>query len=137
MSRPPGVSPERRTQITRRRAGVVVGVLALTGLVVGIVVGTASANGGGASKPSRAVVPAKSSTAVAERARAGVKTFLGPDGVESSAIIAENNRPGTSAWRIPVHHRKYIEGFADTTDAVQGEQVSLYVSTIARNFRII
>jgi len=116
-----------------------VGVLALAGLVVGIVVGTDSTNGGGARKATGAVVPAKSSTAGAQRARqrTAVKTFLGPDGVESSAVIAENNRPGTTAWRIPAHHRKYIEGFADTTDAVQGDQVSLYVSTIARSFRIV
>jgi hypothetical protein len=139
MSRPPGVSLPRQKQIIRRRAGVVIGVLALAGLVVGIVVGTDSAQGGGTLGHSGAAVPAKSGTAGAQRARrsTAVKTFLGPDGVESSAVIAENNRPGTSAWRIPVHHRKYIEGFADTTDAVQGEQVSLYVSTIARNFRII
>jgi hypothetical protein len=58
--------------------------------------------------------------------------------MESSAVIAENDRPGTASWRIPSRHRRgYIEGFAATTDAVEGQHVSVYVSTTARSFRIV
>jgi hypothetical protein len=138
MSRSFGVSLPPQKQITRRRAGVAVAVLALAGLVVGLVVATDSGQSVGGGRKEPGVVLQKSSTDGAQGARhsATVKTFLGPDGVESSAVIAENDRPGTTTWRIGVHHRRYIEGFADTTDAVEGQQVSLYVSTIARSFTV-
>lgn len=61
-------------------------------------------------------------------------TFSGPDGVESSAIVAENRRPGTTAWHITHQGPGLIEGFANTTYAAQGESVGLYVSTDARDF---
>ncbi|HTW07131.1 MAG TPA: N,N-dimethylformamidase beta subunit family domain-containing protein [Acidimicrobiales bacterium] len=71
------------------------------------------------------------------RPPAPLQTFLGPYGVESSAILAENERPGTTSWRI-THQAPsgFIEGFASTTYADAGQKVSLYVSTSARSFRV-
>ncbi|HTV12825.1 MAG TPA: N,N-dimethylformamidase beta subunit family domain-containing protein [Acidimicrobiales bacterium] len=66
------------------------------------------------------------------------RTFLGPYGVESSVVIAENNLPGTTAWQItPSKARGYIEGFADTTYAAAGGRVGLYISTSAPTYRVI
>jgi hypothetical protein len=62
---------------------------------------------------------------------------LGPLGsfYKSAAIIAENKRPGTNAWRIPHPGPHYgIEGFADRTSAHEGQHVRLFVSTGARRF---
>src|SRR5579875_4156236 len=42
-------------------------------------------------------------------------TFLGPYGVESSAVIAQNRLPGTTAWRIVGTPPGFIEGFANVT----------------------
>jgi hypothetical protein len=53
----------------------------------------------------------------------------GPDGMVSSATVAENRRPGTTAWRIAGQGPGGIHGFADHDYAQQGEVVGLYVTT--------
>jgi hypothetical protein len=66
------------------------------------------------------------------------RTFLGPYGAESSAIIAENKLPGTTAWRITSSHAKgYIEGFASTTYSEAGAKFGLFVSTTASSYRVV
>ena len=70
-------------------------------------------------------------------AKLAVSTFLGPDGVESSAIVAENQLLGTTAWQISGQPATgMIEGFANTTYAAAGQSVALYVSTTAPTFRV-
>jgi hypothetical protein len=65
-------------------------------------------------------------------------TWLGPDGVRSSAIIAQNQLPGTNDWRIDAgDDPTAIEGFADLTDATVGQDVKLYVTTTAPQFRAV
>src|SRR5258708_1810541 len=52
-------------------------------------------------------------------------------------VQRENARPGTTAWRIEgEQHRGNLEGYADAVSAVQGETVSLYVSTVAPSWRV-
>ncbi len=64
-------------------------------------------------------------------------TFLGPDGVQSTAVIAENRRPGTSAWMIqPGSGSGSIQGFANLNYAAAGQSVALYVSTTASEFQV-
>ena len=63
-------------------------------------------------------------------------TYLGPSGVVSSATVAENKRPGTSAWRITDQGPGSIAGFADLDYAAVGDTVHLYVSTTAATFRV-
>ena len=58
----------------------------------------------------------------------------GPDGRRASWVIAENNRLGTTAWKI-LHPKGRIAGFANRTYARQGQRVTLYVSTGAAAFR--
>lgn len=64
------------------------------------------------------------------------RTYLGPDGVESSAVIAENRLPGTTSWRITGANPPLIEGFANTAAAKPGQTVTLYVSTTAATFHV-
>jgi hypothetical protein len=47
------------------------------------------------------------------------------------AIVAENARPGTAAWRVDEAGRRRVEGYADTTSAQRGDTVTLFVSTAA------
>ena len=61
-------------------------------------------------------------------------TRPGPDGIEARWVIAENNRPGTTAWKIR-HPKGSIAGFASRTYARRGQRVTLYVTTAARTFR--
>lgn len=64
-------------------------------------------------------------------------TAVGPHGVTSQAIIAENAKPGTTAWQLlPEPATGYIEGFADTTYAAVGQTVTIYVSTSAPRFSV-
>ncbi len=63
---------------------------------------------------------------------------LGPDGVVSPSVVAENKLPGTTAWEIPPHSGPDgIEGFANLGDPTVGTQITLYVSTEATNFRVV
>jgi hypothetical protein len=66
-----------------------------------------------------------------------IRTFLGHDGVESTAVIAENKKPGTAVWRITSEGSGFVEGFAEENYAQQGEQVGLYVSTSHPSFQVI
>ena len=64
-------------------------------------------------------------------------TFLGPYGVESKAIIAQNQKPGTTAWELHPSGTGSIAGFANTTYASIGQTVTLYVTTTAPTFHVI
>jgi N,N-dimethylformamidase beta subunit-like, C-terminal len=66
----------------------------------------------------------------------GPKLSLGPDGVRSSAVVAENHKRGTTAWRITNNGPGFIEGFADHDYAAVGDTVGLYVSTDQQTFRV-
>ena len=63
-------------------------------------------------------------------------TFTGPAGVVSRAIVAENARTGTSAWRISAPNPTGIEGFADRVSVAPGGSVRLFVSTQAPLFHV-
>ena len=55
-------------------------------------------------------------------------TFPGPDGIEARWVVQENDRPGTTAWKI--HGRGAgVSGFAGQVYARPGQKVTLYVST--------
>ncbi len=51
--------------------------------------------------------------------------------------VAENNRPGTSAWRITeLGPADAIDGYADQQSVLPGQSFRLYVSTTATLFRV-
>ncbi len=51
--------------------------------------------------------------------------------------VAENKRPGTSAWRIPhLGAADAIDGYADQQSVLPGRSFRLYVSTTARSFQV-
>lgn len=65
-------------------------------------------------------------------------TFPGPDGQEASWVIAENRKPGTTAWKIAGEPATgTIEGFADQNYVRAGQSFGLYVSTTAPSFRVV
>jgi len=65
-------------------------------------------------------------------------TALGPNGVESSATIAENRLPGTSSWKISgAASPTAIQGFANLTYAREGQNVTLYVDSHVATYRAI
>src|SRR2546430_15407414 len=72
-----------------------------------------------APRPMRTVSPSPSSAA------------LGPGGVplragQAAWVIAENQKRGTRAWRIPPKTPTDIEGYADHVSAVADAHVTLY-----------
>jgi hypothetical protein len=62
--------------------------------------------------------------------------FTGSYGVESRAVIDENERRGTSAWHIVNQGPGMIVGFANLNYAQAGQVVGLYVSTDQPSFRV-
>ncbi len=115
----------------------VLAVVVVTGAVVAVVVG-----GGSGSPAGRATGPAHSGRPAAHRAdRADRKvlpaTAPGSDGVVARWVVAENARPGTTAWKIPPTTPAGIDGFAGLNYAAPGDTVPLYVSTTAPTFRVV
>ena len=89
--------------MARRKAmASVVTAAALAVLAIGA--GLAVAVGAG-----KAANPAAGGARRAGAAVSGPATFAGPDGREARWVIAENRRPGTTAWRISMYRRQVVE----------------------------
>jgi hypothetical protein len=84
----------------------------------------------------RASQPPASGQAGLRTVAPGPATFSGPDGVEARWVIEENDKPGTTAWKIHGSHGG-ISGFAGQVYARPGQQVTLYVSTTGPTFRAL
>ena len=61
---------------------------------------------------------------------------MGPEGVQASWVLRENQRPGTDDWKITGTPPGLITGFADRTYAAAGDTASLFVSTDAPRFHV-
>ena len=62
---------------------------------------------------------------------------LTPGPLYSAQIKAENQLPGTSAWRITGQQKTgMIEGFAKSSFSYDGDNLPLYISTLATSYRI-
>ena len=126
----------------RRLAVLVVAVI----VVVAALVAVDLSGGGGHGAPGegRLAAPETGRATTSSTAAGGQTTTSqpminltsnGPDGVTSAAIMAENSKPGTTAWRITNQPATgTIDGFADTTYATVGQTVGIYVSTSAPIF---
>ena len=125
--------PARSFFAPRRVVIVVVSVLLAAGAGVGAYLATA----GSGSSPHRGGPASRTVSDSKSHGAAPAATRPGPDGVESAAVMAENARPGTTAWQISSQGPAFIEGFADTTYAAAGDQVGLYVSTSAPSFHVV
>ena len=67
----------------------------------------------------------------------GTASFAGPAGVEAPWVIAENAKPGTTAWQISGPQSPTgIMGYANRVQASAGQSVTLYVSTQAATFHV-
>lgn len=137
---------DRHARVSSRRAPVVAAVAAV--LVAGIAVGVtrpwaSTRERATPARPGRHAAPAvaRGSPVPAGAADPGIDgpgTYLGPDGVEASWVVAQNRLQGTTAWRITgtASPGAAIEGFADRTAARAGQTVTFYVSTTAPTYRV-
>lgn len=71
-----------------------------------------------------------------KRGKSAPATFTGPDGVEARWVVKENDKPGTTAWKI-TGTAGGITGYASKVQAQEGQRVTLYVSTAAPTYRVI
>ena len=109
---------------------VTVGLLLIVALVT--LVGTAT--------PSTSTTTQDVSTTISTVATTEppLATWLGRDGVESNAIIAENQMPGTASWRIgPYVSPTIVQGFADRTYVADGQSINLYVTSQAPRYQVV
>ena len=104
--------------------------------VITLVAVTASCSFGQPSNAARSGQPTAGPPAVSAP-QATTRTSLGSSGVESTAIVAENKRPGTASWRIADQGKGVIQGFADKNYAAIGDTVGLRVSTDAPSFQVV
>ena len=87
-------------------------------------------------------LPAAACTASAQHgsagASAGTATSAPPRARAQPFPVQENQRPGTSAWRITdLGAPGAIDGYADQQSVLSGQAFRLYVSTTARSFRVM
>ncbi|MGH8989509.1 MAG: N,N-dimethylformamidase beta subunit family domain-containing protein [Acidimicrobiales bacterium] len=126
-----GLVGERRRRRRRRARGLAASLAAVAVAAAGIGFGLSQS---GAAAPT----PAATRGHPDPRRPQSPKPHLGPDGVVSPAIVAENRRPGTTSWEI-THQPATgsIQGWAGATQAVAGQTVGLYVTTTAPSFRVV
>ena len=102
--------------VTLKRRRRAVGVA----LVLAVALAAAACSGGAATPPHRSVTLSPSAVAAAQ-----------------PFPVAENKRPGTSAWRITdLGQAGAIDGYADQQSVLPGQSFRLYVSTTAKSFRV-
>jgi hypothetical protein len=56
--------------------------------------------------------------------------------VQASWVVAENKKPGTTAWQIPSSTPGTIAGYANQTSAQVGDDLTFYVTTSAARFTV-
>ena len=108
-------------------------IVALVGIAAIVLTGPRASQ---STRPKSAAGPAgtRTGTGTVAGAASGPATFAGPDGVQARWVIAENDKPGTTAWKIHGSHPG-ISGFASQVYARAGQRVTLYVSTTGPSFR--
>ncbi|MCU4186583.1 hypothetical protein K6U06_19620 [Acidiferrimicrobium sp. IK] len=133
----------RKERARRRHRRVVAALVAVAAITVGAAVGfgaLSSSDHRRANGPSHAAgAKTGNSASQATDAPQLTATSLGPFGVESAAIAAENQRPGTTAWQISADAAAHgtIDGFTDRNYVADGESFGLYVSTTAAKFHVV
>ena len=117
--------------VARRR---VVGPLALVGaLALAMAVLAPPAGPAGAS----AARAHKTAGKPSRKHKAVAPVFNGPNGPEARWVIAENKKPGTTAWLITgTQTTTGIMGYANMVQAQVGQRVTLFVSTEAPTYRV-
>ena len=129
--------PDRPGPIGRRtflrRALAAAGLPALAGVGYGI---DRLVSGADAPRPHRRARP---TTTTSTTAPVPLTTTL-PSGVTvptAAWVLLENARPGTLDWVVTGRQTpRSIEGFASTVSAVAGDDVMLFVNTVARSFHV-
>ena len=112
----------------RSPAGLVTVLLAVV-VVAGAVVGVVQLTGGG---QAQSQPRSKPRLLVSERQ-------VTPDGVTAAWVKAENAQPGSRGWNLEGTTNQApdaIEGYADHASAVEGDNVTLFVSTVAPTFHV-
>jgi hypothetical protein len=121
--------PITRNTLGTRRSRTI-SLLLFVAIATGVLV-LATTRSAGFGVQRAVIVPTTRSTHPSPPAQANLDTDA-----STSWVVAENEKPGTSKWRIPADAPTSIEGFADVVSAQRGDVVTLYVSTPASSFRV-
>src|SRR5439155_21877513 len=99
-------------------------------VAAGVAIGVDELQGSGTARPRPRARPRATVPPTAPR-------LVPADPLHAEWVAEENAKPGTTSWQIvgPAEGDA-IEGYASTVSAVQGDTVTLYVSTAARSFHV-
>jgi hypothetical protein len=113
-----------RTFLYRRLAAGAIGILLVAGSLSAVVLATSSS-------------PSTTTTTSSPASNAAAKTTAGPVGVVAPWVVAENKKPGTTAWQIPpAVTPNIIAGFSNLNYAAVGQTAKFYVTTPAPSFKV-
>ncbi len=104
-------------------------VLLVMAVVAGVVLGSLQLASGGRARPK----PRPASHLLVNDRQ------VTPDGVTAGWVKAENAKPGSGGWNLEGTTNQapgVIEGYVDHVSAVQGDNVTLFVSTVAPTFHV-
>lgn len=133
------VAQHRRRRFTQRQRQLRTLVVAVfLAVIVAAVVVLPNSSGGSSSRQQPAV--SHQPRGPREQPAVGAKhptTYPTPDGVGALWVVAENRRPGTSAWNLSGQQTATgIMGYADHDYVRDGRTVTLRVSTAAPSFHV-
>ena len=119
----------RRFKLTRRNSAV---AIAAAVLVLGSTAVIALLSEGTRPKPALA---SETTTTTIRSTTSTIPYKAAPGSLYSSAIAAQNAKPGTSAWRITGNQTPTnIEGYASKVSVNQGGSFTLFVSTTSQSY---
>lgn len=133
MTTQEGESRRQRRQRKMRRRRIVVAAAVPVALTIALLLAFVVVPGSGG--PRRSGHHSRGEKAQATTTTTTDATFAGADGTEASWVVKENERPGTTAWRI-TGQAGGIDGYLSAVQATDGQRVTLYVSTSAPTWTV-
>jgi len=125
----------RHARATYRRRQATAAIVALV-VLAAVASLLTSALGGTSGHSPKAAGTSETSSKPGHAAKETAGVFAGPDGPEARWVVAENAKPGSTAWAITPGDDHGIAGYASAIQTSPGQAVTLYVSTAAPTFLV-
>ena len=105
-------------------------------VVLGGVASACSSGGSAAGDTTKPSTPATTSSSTTTTTRPPAVTYDALGLPIAAWVVEENARPGTKAWLVSGSPPHGLEGFADRVSAQHGDEVTLFVNTVAGSVEV-